>query len=72
MADAVGTSVSVRLRRPSHAARRPTSRATGKTITYPGFLRAYVERATTRAPRREDAERRLPGCVKDQPLTAAS
>ena len=51
-------------------ARRPTSRATGKTITDPGFLRAYVESSDDADAEAEDAERRLPNLAKDQPLTA--
>ena len=44
--------------------------ATGKTITDPGFLRAYVESSDDENAEAEDAERRLPTLVKDQPLTA--
>src|SRR5690606_27393791 len=44
--------------------------ATGKTITDPGFLKAYVESSDDAEAEAEDAERRLPRLVKDQPLTA--
>ena len=44
--------------------------ATGKTITDPGFLRAYVESSDDEDAEAEDAERRLPTLAKGQPLTA--
>ena len=43
--------------------------ATGKTITDPGFLKAYVE-STDDAESADDAEHRLPALTKGQPLTA--
>ena len=52
------------------AARSADFGATGKTITDPGFLRAYVESTDDENAEAEDAERRLPTLVKDQPLTA--
>src|SRR5204863_418854 len=44
--------------------------ASGKTITDPGFLRAYVESSDDEEAEAEDAERRLPNLVKDQGLRA--
>src|SRR5439155_1720208 len=43
MADAVGTSVSIRLTGTSATGEQAEFAATGKTITFAGFLRAYVE-----------------------------
>ncbi|BFU47430.1 type I DNA topoisomerase [Krasilnikovia sp. MM14-A1004] len=70
MTDAVGNSVSVRIRAISTAGEEVDFAATGKTITDPGFLRAYVESSDDENAEAEDAERRLPNLVKDQPLTA--
>ncbi|MFI6763346.1 type I DNA topoisomerase [Micromonospora sp. NPDC050417] len=70
MTDAVGSSVSVRIRAVTEAGEEADFGATGKTITDPGFLRAYVESSDDENAEAEDAERRLPTLVKDQPLTA--
>ena len=72
MADAVGTSVSVRLAGTSSTGERAEFSATGKTITFPGFLRAYVESLDDGASEgdRDDSERRLPRLHRDQPLDA--
>ena len=67
MSDAVGTSVSVRLAGTSVAGERAEFATSGRTITFPGFLRAYVE-DTDDAPEtggsaesgRDDTEKRLP------------
>ncbi|GAB2613378.1 DNA topoisomerase 1 [Paractinoplanes abujensis] len=70
MTDAVGNSVSVRIRAVSTAQEEADFGATGKTITEPGFLKAYVESSDDENAEAEDAERRLPNLVKDQPLDA--
>ncbi|MCA2214560.1 type I DNA topoisomerase [Jidongwangia harbinensis] len=70
MTDAVGNSISVRIRAISTAGEEVDFAATGKTITDPGFLRAYVESSDDENAEAEDAERRLPNLTKDQPLTA--
>jgi DNA topoisomerase I len=70
MTDAVGSSVSVRIRAVSTAGEECDFGATGKTITDPGFLAAYVESSDDAEAEAEDAERRLPTLTKDQPLTA--
>jgi DNA topoisomerase-1 len=70
MTDAVGNSISVRIRAISTAGEEVDFGASGKTITDPGFLRAYVESSDDENAEAEDAERRLPNLVKDQPLTA--
>jgi len=66
MADAVGTSVSIRLAGTSTTGERAEFAASGKTITFPGFLRAYVESVDEGD--RDDSERRLPRLRRDQPL----
>jgi len=70
MTDAVGMSVSVRIRAASTTGEQCDFAASGKTITDPGFLRAYVESSDDEDAEAEDAERRLPTLVKDQPLRA--
>ncbi|MEV6349825.1 type I DNA topoisomerase [Actinoplanes sp. NPDC051851] len=70
MTDAIGNSISVRIRAVSTASEEADFAASGKTITDPGFLRAYVESSDDENAEAEDAERRLPNLVKDQPLTA--
>jgi DNA topoisomerase-1 len=70
MTDAVGSSVSVRIRAVTVGGEEADFGATGKTITDPGFLRAYVESSDDENAEAEDAERRLPNLAKDQPLTA--
>ncbi|PZM98256.1 MAG: type I DNA topoisomerase [Actinobacteria bacterium] len=68
MTDAVGSSVSVRMRATTAAGEECEFGATGKTITDPGFLRAYVESSDDENAEAEDAERRLPQLAKDQRL----
>jgi DNA topoisomerase-1 len=70
MTDAVGMSMSVRIRAVSINNEEADFGATGKTITDPGFLRAYVESSDDENAEAEDAERRLPNLVKGQGLTA--
>jgi len=70
MTDAVGSSVSVRIRAVSVAGEEADFGATGKTITDPGFLRAYVESTDDEDAEAEDAERRLPALERGQSLTA--
>jgi DNA topoisomerase-1 len=70
MTDAVGSSVSVRIRATSTAGEVCDFAATGKTITDPGFLKAYVESSDDAEAEAEDVERRLPSLVKGQPLVA--
>ncbi|MDQ1653913.1 MAG: topoisomerase [Cryptosporangiaceae bacterium] len=73
MTDAVGQSISVRITGTSSTNEVADFGASGKTITEPGFLRAYVEgrdEDTGEAGESDDAERRLPQLAKDDPLTA--
>jgi DNA topoisomerase-1 len=59
MADAVGTTVSVRINGESSAGESVVFTTSGRTITFPGFLRAYVE-DTDESAEKDDAEKRLP------------
>jgi DNA topoisomerase I len=70
MTDAVGNSISVRIRAVSSTGEEADFGASGKTITDPGFLRAYVESSDDEDAEAEDAERRLPALTRGQPLTA--
>jgi DNA topoisomerase-1 len=71
MSDAVGTSVSVRLHGESAAAERAEFAASGRTITFPGFLRAYVEDIDDEGKDgRDDTEKRLPKLQRGQALVA--
>jgi DNA topoisomerase-1 len=59
MSDAVGTTVSVRIAGESSAGESAVFTTSGRTITFAGFLRAYVE-DTDEATEKDDAEKRLP------------
>jgi DNA topoisomerase-1 len=67
MADAVGTTVSVRLAGISVTEERAEFSTSGRTITFPGFLRAYVE-DTDEQKEKDDAEKRLPHLERHQAL----
>lgn len=69
MTDAVGQSVSVRLSGTSTTGEAADFGASGKTITEPGFLRAYVE-SVDDSGESDDAERRLPTLAKNDRLDA--
>jgi DNA topoisomerase-1 len=73
MADAVGQTVSIRLAGRSTTDERVEFTASGRTITFPGFLRAYVESRDESAGSddehgSDDAERRLPRVERGQQL----
>jgi DNA topoisomerase-1 len=70
MADATGRSVTVRVGGTSSTGEDVEFTASGKVITFPGFLRAYVEETDDSADR-DDRERRLPQVEEGQGLTAA-
>ena len=72
MTDAVGFSVSVRIRAVTEAGEEADFAATGKTITDPGFLKAYVESSDDAEAEADDAEHRLPALVKGERLEAES
>jgi DNA topoisomerase I len=68
MKDATGESVSVKVAGTSTAGERAEFGASGKIISFYGFLRAYVE-STDDAADRDDQERRLPPLAERDPLT---
>jgi DNA topoisomerase-1 len=69
MADAVGTTVSVRLGGTSSAGESVVFTTSGRTITFPGFLRAYVE-DLDEGGSRDDSEKRLPRLARGDALLA--
>ncbi|WP_051773239.1 type I DNA topoisomerase [Saccharothrix sp. NRRL B-16314] len=79
MADARGNTTSIRISGTTQAAgsgggggEEVTFAASGRTITFAGFLKAYVETVDSEAGgESDDAESRLPQLVKDQALLAA-
>jgi DNA topoisomerase-1 len=71
MADARGTTVTVRINGTAGTGEDVTFASSGRTITFPGFLKAYVETVDDQAGgEADDAESRLPELTKGQPLTA--
>jgi DNA topoisomerase-1 len=76
MADAVGRSVTVRVggvaapSSGSAAGEDVELSASGTIVTFPGFMRAYVEEVDDDAADRDDRERRLPQVAESQALTA--
>jgi DNA topoisomerase-1 len=71
MADARGTTMSVRITGAASSGEQCTFSASGRTITFAGFLKAYVESVDSEAGGEADnAERRLPHLTKDQAVTA--
>jgi DNA topoisomerase I len=67
MKDAVGESVSVRIAGRSSAGEEAEFGASGKIITFFGFLKAYVEDVEEGADR-DDRERRLPPLAERDPM----
>ncbi|NDU74581.1 type I DNA topoisomerase [Actinomadura sp. DSM 109109] len=72
MKDAAGQSVSIRVTGVSTRNERAEFGATGKTITFHGFLKAYVESADDPSTDRDDQERRLPNLAEGDALTATA
>jgi len=71
MADARGTTMSVRITGTAASGEECTFAASGRTITFAGFLRAYVEAVDSEeGGEADDAERRLPQLTKGQDVTA--
>jgi DNA topoisomerase-1 len=71
MADARGRRVSVRLGATSSGGEEVTFSATGKTITFAGFLRAYVEGSDDPEADLEDRERVLPALNQGESVDCA-
>jgi DNA topoisomerase-1 len=75
MADAVGTTLSIRLAGTSVADERAEFATSGRTITFPGFLRAYVEDTDDSGAEdggRDDSEKRLPHLTRGDALGVRS
>ena len=70
MADATGQSVSVRIAGQASSGEEAEFGASGKVITFPGFLRAYVEGADDPDAELEDREVHLPPLEEGQTVTA--
>jgi DNA topoisomerase-1 len=70
MKDAAGQSVTVRIGGTSSAGEAVEFAASGKVITFHGFLKAYVEGADDPDAELDDRERRLPILNENDPLTA--
>ncbi|MGW2783214.1 type I DNA topoisomerase [Streptomyces populi] len=70
MKDAVGNSVTVKIAGTSADGRDTEFSASGKTITFHGFLKAYVEGADDPNAELDDRERRLPQVAEGDPLSA--
>jgi DNA topoisomerase-1 len=68
MKDATGESVSVRVTGTSTAGERAEFGATGKVISFYGFLKAYVESTDDQTADRDDQEHRLPPLAEADPL----
>ena len=71
MKDAVGNTVSVRFGGAAASGEDVVFSASGRTITFHGFLKAYVEGTDDNA-RKDDAETRLPSLAQGDVVSAAS
>nr|WP_279586355.1 type I DNA topoisomerase [Cumulibacter soli] len=72
MADAVGQTVSIRLTGTSSSGETAEFGASGTTITFPGFLRAYVEGRDDEQAGGDDEERRMPRVERGQQVSGES
>jgi len=70
MADAAGEGVSVRLGGTARSGVDAEFATSGRVISFPGFLRAYVEGSDDPDADLEDRERRLPALEEQDPLRA--
>ncbi|MEU6577100.1 type I DNA topoisomerase [Streptomyces sp. NPDC046805] len=70
MKDATGNSVTVKIGGTAADGRTVEFSASGKTITFHGFLKAYVEGADDPNAELDDRERRLPQVSEGDPLSA--
>jgi DNA topoisomerase-1 len=72
MADARGTTMSVRITGTATSGEECTFASSGRTITFAGFLKAYVESVDTESGGdADDKQSRLPRLQRDQALTAS-
>ena len=72
MKDAVGQTVTIRLGGAATTGEDVVFSASGRVITFHGFLKAYVEGTDDAAATRDDAETRLPHVKEGDALSAAS
>ncbi len=72
MKDAIGESVSVRLEGSAPSGTAVAFSASGKVITFPGFLRVYVEGSDDPAAELEEKERHLPPVKEGDALDTQS
>ncbi|CAM3076758.1 type I DNA topoisomerase [Skermania piniformis] len=71
MADARGSTLTLRIEGTAGTGELCTLSASGRTITFPGFLKAYVESVDEEAGgQSDDAESRLPQLAEGAPVTA--
>lgn len=72
MADARGTTLSLRIGGTARTGEQVVFNASGRTLTFPGFLKAYVESLDEQAGgEADDAESRLPNLTQGQRVDAA-
>jgi DNA topoisomerase-1 len=71
MKDATGSSVSIKVAGTSTDGRRAEFSASGKVITFHGFMKAYVEGSDDPDAQLDDQDRRLPDVAEGQSLRAA-
>lgn len=72
MKDATGNSVTIRIGGAAADGRDVVFSASGRTITFHGFLKAYVEDIDDASKRRDDAETRLPDLTQGAAVSAAT
>ena len=71
MADAKGTTMTLRISGTAATGEQVVFASSGRTITFPGFLSAYVEAVEETDAKADDAENRLPNLREGQQLTAS-
>ncbi|MCW2786114.1 MAG: topoisomerase [Marmoricola sp.] len=72
MKDAVGNSLTIRLGGPSADGQDVVFSSSGRTITFHGFLKAYVEGNDDADAARDDAESKLPNLTEGAAISAAA
>ncbi len=72
MKDAVGNSVTIRIGGGASSGEDVVFSASGRVITFHGFLKAYVEGTDDAAATKDDAETRLPALEQGDTVSAAS
>ncbi|MDP3891758.1 type I DNA topoisomerase, partial [Nocardioides sp.] len=72
MKDAIGQSVSIRVGGAASTGEDAVFSASGRVITFHGFLKAYVEGTDDAAATRDDQETRLPALTEGESVSAAS